>query len=184
MHGVVALLDEHHCQLVKDLWGEIRSQLDIKGVYVTPYPHFSFHVAEHYEIELLEPILADFAAQTKPFEAQTTGLGIFTGGLSPVVYINVVRSPQLTHLHELLWPQLEEVSAGIVAYYHPQQWVPHITLGYGDITPAKLPAVIELLSRYQFDWRISIDTIALLYADASAMKDETKLHFKLNAEQS
>jgi len=179
VHGVVSLLDDQHYRLVESLWAEIRSRLGIKGIYVTPYPHYSYHVAEHYDITLLKPLLAQVAAQVDPFEIITTGLGIFTGGLSPVVYVSVVRSPQLTQLHQLLWPQLAGVSAGILEYYHPERWMPHITLGHGDITQENLPAVISLLSAHQFEWKIPINNLALLYADESGQQDELQLQYPL-----
>lgn len=163
MHGVVCLLDEAHNQLVQEIWTAMEAELGIKGSRVRPYPHFSYHVAEHYDLEVLEPVLKEFATSVAPFTVRTAGLGIFTGGLLPVLYVTVVRSPHLTRLQEILWLRLATGSAGIVEYYHPDQWVPHITLGQGDINAENLPAVLRLLKRYQFEWYFTADNIAVLY---------------------
>jgi hypothetical protein len=42
MHGIVSLLDDRHYQLVENLWAELEREFSIRGVYVTPYPHFSY----------------------------------------------------------------------------------------------------------------------------------------------
>ncbi len=179
MHGIVSLLDEDHYRMVEDVWAGLEEALGVRGVYVTPYPHFSYHVADHYDLAQLEGILGEFAANTAPFEVMTTGLGIFTEGLNPVVYVNVARSPQLTAINARLWPLLEQASAGIVDYYHPNIWVPHITLGFGDITRQNLADTIRVLSGWDFTWQIHVDNIALLFNEADAKQDMLQLHFPL-----
>ena len=44
MHGIVSLLDQPHYDQVEKLWVEIERRFGIKGIFVTPYPHFSYHV--------------------------------------------------------------------------------------------------------------------------------------------
>lgn len=180
MHGIVSLLDEDHYRMVEDVWAGLEEALGVRGVYVTPFPHFSYHVADHYDLEQLEQILGEFAASTAPFEVMTTGLGIFTGGLNPVVYVNVARSPQLSEINAQLWPLLEQASAGIVGYYHPDIWVPHVTLGFGDITRANLADTIRVLSSWDFTWQIHVDNIALLFNEADAKRDMLQMHFPLS----
>lgn len=179
MHGIVSLLDDDHYELVEDIWSGLRDSLGLQGVYTTPFPHFSYHVAEHYDIEALEPLLSDFAAETAPFEVLTTGLGIFTDGITPVVFVNVARSPQLSAVNARLWPLLADTSAGIVDYYHPQHWVPHITLGHGDVTRENLSQIVDLLSRWDFTWKIPIDNLALLFNPGDAKEDILQYRFPL-----
>ncbi len=179
MHGIVSLLDKDHYQLVEDIWVGLEEALGLNGVYTTPYPHFSYHVAEHYDIEALKPLLQEIAAETAPFEVLTTGLGIFTEGISPIVYVNVARDPQLSAINARLWPLLSNASAGIVDYYHPRQWVPHITLGHGDVTRENLSSVIGVLSHWDFTWKISVDNLALLFNPGDARHDILQFRFPL-----
>ena len=74
MHGIVSLLDDQHYQLVEDLWAELKQEFAVEGVYITPYPHFSYQVATDYNVEELEDILHGFAAYHTPFQARTAGL--------------------------------------------------------------------------------------------------------------
>lgn len=179
MHGIVSLLDDDHYQMVEDVWRGLEETLGLRGVYVTPFPHFSYHVADHYDVEELEPILQEFAAQTAPFEVLTTGLGIFTGGIYPVIYANVARSPTLSAVNAALWSKVEAVSAGIVEYYHPEQWVPHVTLAHGDIRQEQLAEAIRVLSQWDFTWQIAVDNVALLYDRGEGKQDEVRLRFDL-----
>jgi hypothetical protein len=162
MHGVVSLLDNTHHQLVEDLWAELEQAFAVRGVYVTPYPHFSYHVARHYDIEALEPVLQRLAASSIPFRVQTTGLGIFTGP-QPVLYIPVVRSLELSQFHEALWDATMSTGSGIQNYYHPKNWMPHITIGFVYIAKANLPQIVRLLAERAFSWEITVDNIALIY---------------------
>jgi hypothetical protein len=86
MTGIVSLLDPLHYHFVEDLWAELKREFGVQGVYITPYPHFSYQVASDYKIELLEPILRNFAASHAPFQVRTTGLGIFTGAGQELKY--------------------------------------------------------------------------------------------------
>src|SRR5262249_51110304 len=65
---------------------------------ITPFfsqGRFCATAAEQYEVAVVEPILRAFAAHTAPLEVVTTGLGIFTRGLQPVLYVTVARHPGL-----------------------------------------------------------------------------------------
>jgi len=162
MHGVVSLLDAQHYQAVESLWAELAATCGLRGVYVTPFPHFSYHVAAEYDLLALETVLRDFACRQAPFRVTATRLGSFTGA-SPVVYIPVVRDPALTAFHQALWPRFAAVSRDGSAYYAPAAWMPHITLVFGDATPAHVPDVLRLLGARSFNWDIAVDNLALIY---------------------
>ena len=91
MHGVVSLLDDEHSKLAEALWAELEKELGLRGVYVTPFSHFSYHVAQGYDVTRLEPRLRQVASHAQAFRVRTSGLGIFTGR-PPVLYLPVVRT--------------------------------------------------------------------------------------------
>ncbi|MGQ4809579.1 hypothetical protein NKDENANG_03000 [Candidatus Entotheonellaceae bacterium PAL068K] len=156
---------------VQEVWVGLGANLGLRGIYVTPFPNFSDHAAEHYDVDLIAPMLRHFAANTAPFEVLIIGLGIFTAGLNPLLYVNVARSPRLSDLNAALWPEAAAVSAGIVEYYHPEQWVPHITLSHGDLTYAHLVDAMRVLNKWHFTWRLPIDNMALLYSAGNPTQD-------------
>ena len=164
MHGVVSLLDAQHDQAVHELWAELADSQGLNGISITPIPHFSYHVAQAYNDNLLEQTVIDLADELAPFEVQTSGLGIFTGP-NPVLYIPVTRTAMLSRIHERVYERVVQHSTGEVGYYQPPTWTPHITLAHGDLTPDNLSAVMRLLSGRNFDWRIPIDNLATIYDD-------------------
>lgn len=161
MNGVVTILDEVHHARIEALWQEFKERFGVHGVYRTPVPHFSYHVAESYETDQLEQFLRDVARRTSPFRVKTNGLGIFTGA-APVLYIPVIRTAALTDLHQQLWHPLSDISGNAQLYYHPDNWRPHITLTHRDVDHDLLPQVIRLLSERLFLWEIVVDNLALL----------------------
>lgn len=163
MQGVVSLLDDRHYARVEAIWEELGQKFDVRGMYVTPYPHFSFQVAEAYDEEACAQALRELAARTHPFRVRTAGLGIFTVA-NPILYIPVVRSPALSELHAQVWRTVRQVVPGAVAhYYHPEEWAPHITLAHGDIDQDRLAEIVRVLSRRNFHWEVSVNNLAIIY---------------------
>ncbi len=179
MHGIVSLLDNDHNQLVEEIWADLEREFSVQGVYITPYPHFSYHVAQAYDIDKIEPVLQRITSNITTFNVKTSGLGVFTG-TSPVLYIPVVRSLELTQLHEELWQEISPVSSGVQEYYNPDQWMPHITIGFGDISKDKLLQMIPLLAERDFNWEITVNNIALIYDTGT--KQELKSRFDITDE--
>ena len=178
MQAVVSLLDDHHTQLTEALWRELETQFGLRGVYTTPHPHFSYHVARSYDLDSLVPRLDRLIHAIRPFQVRTTGLGVFTGK-SPVLTIPVVRSPALTQFHQTLWSELAACASGSLAYYGPEQWLPHITLGSGDIQKDLLAEAVRLLGERDFNWTITIDNLAFVEEDGISGQ---RLGFKLTFE--
>src|SRR6516162_5218738 len=162
MDGIISLLDNDHYQLIEELWAELKREFSVDGVYITPYPHFSYHIAENYDVDKTKPVLERIIANITKFYVRTGGLAIFTGA-SPVLYIPVVRSLELTQLHQELWEQISPASSGVQQYYHPDQWMPHITIGFADISKENLSQIIPFLAERDFNWDITVGNLALIY---------------------
>jgi len=80
-----------------------------------------------------------------------------------VLYISLARSPQLTLFHQALWTQVPRAGSGIQDYYHPDAWIPHITIGFGDLNANILGKIVSYLNERVFSWDITVDNIALIY---------------------
>ena len=162
MYGVVSLLDNKHYQLVKDLWTDLAREFAASGVYVPSYPHISYQVTNRYPVKSLEPVLRRFAASKTSFQVRAAGLGIFTKPRL-VLYIPVVRSPELMQFQEALWQEISSTSSGIEDYYHPANWVPHITIGMRDMNKDNLSRIVRFLAERDFSWEMTVDNIMLSY---------------------
>jgi 2'-5' RNA ligase len=162
MIGIVSLLDEEHYHRVENLWDEVEDRFNLEDIAPTPIPHLSYQVAGTYNQERLEPILHRIAKNTAPFQIQTTGLGIFTGA-DPVLYTPVVRTPALSAFQRLLWHELGALGSELSPYYHPDNWVPHITVADDNVDHARLPDLIRYLSTRNFKWTIDINNLSLIH---------------------
>lgn len=161
MYSVVSLLDETHKALVQTVWSELEKLFGLKRVRETPYPHFSYQVAEDYHLNILDMTLTDFVTSLKPFTVTTSDLDIFTRP-QPVFYISVVRTAMLTKLQEDLWTALLPASPEPVTYYHPNLWTPHITLALKDLDSDTLGELARFLGTLDFSWEIEVDHLALI----------------------
>jgi 2'-5' RNA ligase len=160
MHGVVTLLDSKYDQAVEDLWRELELDCGLKGVLVTPVAHFSWHVAVDYDIPRLRQALEKFAAGSQPFTTRTAGIGVFTG-TPPVVYITLVKDDALLQFHNQLHQAIAPLAVQPSLHYHPQAWVPHITLAH-DTDPLRIRCALDKLLFRPFQWEIPVDNLALI----------------------
>src|SRR5512143_4082672 len=162
MNGLVSLLPQPQYGDVEALWAEIDRVCGSRGIYVTPYPHFSYQIAPQYAADRLEDALRVVAAGSAPFRVRTSGLGVFTGA-SPVLYIPVVRDPQLAACHRALWDAAIATATGASELYAPERWVPHITLAYGDLTADRLAEAARVLAGREFNWEFTVDHVAFIH---------------------
>lgn len=167
MYGVVSLLDEVHHERVEAIWAELKASFGIHGVHLTPIPHFTYHLAENYDMSRLDGILSEIAEKTTPFTISTAGLGLFTGP-EPVLYITITINQPLLDLHHALYKALAEVpgqpviAESTAPLYHFGAWQPHITLTHHDVDHDLMPEVIRLLAERDFNWQIEVNNLAVL----------------------
>jgi 2'-5' RNA ligase len=161
MNGIASLLNDPHKTQIEAIWQELEEKCGLIGVRITPFPHFTFQVVEAYDQARLEPILQELAHHAQPFRVHTTGLGVFTGEV-PVIYLPVVKNDLLLHFHKLIWDRTKDVAQGISPYYAPDLWMPHITLGYGDVTNFNLGCAMDALAFRDFNWQIDVDNLTFI----------------------
>ena len=94
MHGLVSILDGFYFEEVKKIWDELEQKFNLKGIRITPFPHFSWQIAESYNFDFLEKKMELVTKNLKSFKVKTTGLGVFSGE-RPVLYIPVVKNEKL-----------------------------------------------------------------------------------------
>ena len=159
MEGLASLLPEPFWSRLIALGAELTAEY---GATVPAEPHISYHLAYQYDAAALAAV-AGLAAQCPPFSVTTSSLGLF-GGTALTLFINVVRGPELSRLHQSLCDIVEPLTVDphpANRYYLPLAWTPHITLGE-VADAATLARAVAALARRDFGWRIEIDHIALL----------------------
>lgn len=179
MHGLVSLLPAPYYQQVEALWQELETEHGLRGIHVTPLPHFSWHIAEDYDFYALEHSLLNLARSKSPIAVRTAGLGIFSG-VRPVLYIAVVKDLALNRLHSEIWQASEPHAQQLSPHYQPQFWMPHISLAYEDLNADNLPQVVQQFAFRPFNWEMQIDNIALIYEPEGEV-GRLKFHINFSA---
>lgn len=167
MDGVVSLLPQPFYDQVYLLWDQLERDFGLRGIKATPYPHFSWQIADCYDSPRLKAVLEALAARTRPFKVETAGLGLFTGG-APVLYIPLIVSSQLTDFHRLVWQTVDGLGTGVSPYYAPDHWIPHISLANEDLTPDLIGPVTRALVPQKFDWEFEVNNFSFIYASCDS----------------
>lgn len=161
VQALVALLDEEHTAKVKEIWSMLQVECGLTAINATPFPHFSFHIAEYYEMDELDAQLSEITRTIPPFTVHTTGLSIFTG-LEPVVFVPLVVEKKLLYIHQILWERTSPFGTRVSSHYRPGAWVPHITLANKDVTTENIGCVARHLVGRTFAWEIPIRYLAIV----------------------
>ena len=161
MKAVVSLLDDSAYSRIEAMWRVLELKCGLKGIKNTPYPHFSWHVADSYSGEEVQGILQGLSANAKPFTVTTSGLGIFTGQ-EPVIYILISKTEKLLRFHKSIWKQIQPFANCGSDFYTPDVWVPHITLAHSDVNKQALLCALEELAFVPFSWEIKIENLAVV----------------------
>jgi len=163
MHGLVTLLPEPYFSRVESLWDGLEASFGLNGIRITPYPHFSWNIAEAYERPQMDWAVAETALTTLVFKVQADGIGLFPGPV-PVLFIKVLRNPILDTLHKQLWERMLPIAKGLSAYYNAENWQPHISLAYSDLTNEQVPEVCAWLEAQDaYQWEIEINNICYIH---------------------
>lgn len=160
MPGVVSLLDERSSKRVVELRRQLETKLNIESPVENHYPHFSYQVADSYDDEELGRTLEELPDEQDSFTVRTNGIGVFSDTEPLIVYIPIVRTAQLSRFHERIWTRSKPVAIDLEDYYHPELWIPHITIA--SVEKSDLYSVMNLLSQYSLSWNVEIDNVATI----------------------
>lgn len=98
--------------------------------HITLQPPFEWPLTE---IESLRSGLQSFAARSQPFPMTLSGFGAFA---PRVIYINVLRTPELLDLQQNLMAHLEATLNIVDQRSKQRRFAPHLTVAFRDLKPA------------------------------------------------
>jgi len=177
VQGIVSLLDGADRERVEHIWDELRRDFGVSGIYAKRFPHFSYHIAEEYDLARAEAALQELAPKTLPFSAHTSGIGIFTRK-DPVIYVPVVRSPMLVGLHGKIAELASPLATGVNEFYGEEIWIPHITIAEGDVDLLVLPEIMRRFGERSFRWELRVANFALIRATEDVQEICYRCEFK------
>jgi len=161
MLAIASLFNTKTNQFTQEIWDHLERQCLLSGIKITPIPHFSWHIAMNYAEEAAS-VLKKFTKKYHPMNVIASGIGIFEGK-NPVVYIPILKTIELIHLHTELWDSLAGFSKNININYVPERWVPHLTIAYGDVTAKKIGCVANALVFRDLRMEILVENLSIIY---------------------
>lgn len=134
-------------------------------------PHITLHMPfkwkEKKEEELVKA-LAEFCSGRKPFGVELKNFGCFP---PRVIYINVVKTPELEEFQQDLVRFCRNVLNLTNANWRNHPFNPHITLAYRDLRMEKFAEAWSEFRNKEFTTKILINTVTLLKHNGMAEKD-------------
>ncbi len=155
------MLNPQRARQINKIIAELEAKFGLEAVQATPAPHFTFLLAGIRRIDPLKKALAEVAATTAPFPAYTTGLGIFPGP-KPVIYVPVLRSFDLNHLHQRVLDVTQPLCKSTDRFNAPARWLPHLSLALHDTTPKLLGPVMQFLNERTYNLRLNINNLGIM----------------------
>ena len=160
MFAITSLLNPANAKRINRIVKSLETRFALDDVQDTPDPHLTYLLAGTRRLSDLKDLLRKVATTTAPFSAYTTGLGVFPGE-NPVIYIPVLRSNDLNHLHQ----RVLDVTAPLCragSTYSPDRWLPHLSLALHDTTPDLLGPVLRHLTKETYNLRLNVNNLAIL----------------------
>ncbi|HEY9722683.1 MAG TPA: 2'-5' RNA ligase family protein [Oscillatoriaceae cyanobacterium] len=160
-YGLVSLLEGTSERKLKALWAELQTEFGVRGGGPVPIAHLAYQVAGQYHVPALHDALARLARSRRPFTVQVSDVEVIEGP-EPVIFLRVVRSSDLLSFQHDVWEGTYFAADELPPHYHPDRWVPHLTIANQRLSDGELARVIEFLTAKDLQWQLKIDNLALI----------------------
>ena len=176
MIAIATLLELSANTKTAQTWQWLEHECGLSGIKVAPMPHLSWQVSADYNLDEVVKELKHKANNLQPFTVRGYGLGIFTREV-PVLYYSLIKTEALIRVHQALWDYLSGFAEGVLTFYSPNTWIPHITLAYKDVTPDKLACGVAGLAFRSIVLEIVINHFSVIYLDGTDFGMKYKVNF-------
>ncbi len=179
MLAIASLLDPDADQKTRNVWQILEEKCGLFEIKTAPFPHFSWFGCDDLLWGPARQKIKSISRSLPSFTVRTTGYGLFTGPV-PVLYIALAKTMDLTEVHDKLWRRLEKYFIGVNELYTPEQWVPHITIAHGDLTPENISCAIRELAFVPSEFEITVNNLSIIYLNQEGVgvKDRFDLAVK------
>lgn len=124
------------------------------------HPHISLTLFAQLDPASIDGLLAEFAATTPPLSVAFASVGVFTTAQG-IVYLAPVVTAQLLAVHTRFHRLLDQLAIPSNAYYLPDRWVPHCTVGI-ELPPDKIGLAVTLCQAADVFRAVTLTTLRLI----------------------
>jgi len=124
--------------------------------------------------------IQDWAGGQLPFRVDLCNYNFFDNTHHPVVYIEVQKSEQVNAFHNSF---TKELISYRLTKRASRSYIPHITVGYRDVTPAAFPAIRRHYTRQLFSHSFICQSFCLWKHDGKRWQEVRKFFLGAQKEQ-
>lgn len=139
--------------------------------HITLQPPFEWQDAD---VPALEECLGDFASSRESVPITLSGFAAFA---PRVIYINVVRSPELLRLHADLMAHLESNLGIVDKVGKTRPFAPHMTVAFKDLTKQNFKAAWSEFEKRELYFEFTASNLTLLLHDRRRWNIKTQFSF-------
>lgn len=161
MEAIASVLDDPWRDRAETLWGELKALFRLPALAGVTAPHLVYQSAATYEPGRIDSAIAALAAELRPFDVETEGVGIFAGERT-VLYLAVHRGPALMSAHRRVLTTATPLATEPREAYAARTWIPHITLAAGRLDAGDVERIAEYLQSRETRWRIPVTNITFI----------------------
>jgi 2'-5' RNA ligase len=140
--------------------------------HITLQPPFEW---ENNNLSTLETSLREFASQQQSISVTLNGFAAFA---PRVIYINVVRSPELLSLQANLASQMETNLQIIDQVGKQRPFAPHMTVAFRDLTKQNFQAAWPEFAQRQLHFEFTANKLTLLIHDGRSWLIQSEFDFQ------
>lgn len=145
--GVMTLLDGPAREEALRLWRVFEIDFGSVGVQTFAHPNVTFGGGQCDNLVALGRQLKKLAGQLGPFDLRISGIDFFHEP-EKAAFLRVEGSRRLEQVHRSVDRVLEHHCAELVGLYRPGRWIPHVTVGMGDLSQEALERAQARFSSY------------------------------------
>ncbi len=160
MRSILSLIENSENSEIYRIMDAIRPSLTEKNPLIWKFPHITWHSAEEYQLPILENYLKDLSKTWERTKIRVTGIGMFTGK-TQVLYLPVIKTPSLVQMQKQVFKFSKPISKKASRFFHPEIWIPHITIISSPNEQSSIPDVVHTLSEMKVDFEVEINSLAL-----------------------
>lgn len=161
----IALLPPKHVQeYAHQIQQHFATNYASSGALNSP-PHITLQppfVCEYTNILLIEQALKEFAQHQQPVPIILNGFAAFS---QHVIYIDVVKSPELINLQSRLLAYMKNSWGIYDAKSQNHRFTPHITVAFRDLTRENFQAAWPIFQQRQVNFEFTATNLTLLHHD-------------------
>jgi 2'-5' RNA ligase len=158
--GVLSILEGALLNEAVRLWELFETDYHSTGVQSFDYPNVSFQGGHCQQVAPVAAALSPLTRRLSPFEVIVDGWSSFEP--SNVVFLRVLLTDELRHIHQLLNHLLQQHCQEVFDDYLPARWQPHVTVAMQDLNDSDFVRAKRELRDYHPRYRQMLSNLHLV----------------------